>query len=262
MEEIDTPYAVFYPERYLFFSLGRTPTDELFVDKPPEGMETLTPDAFPFVLSIGWEDYVSGDTPFVNLMAQESPLLRNHQLAVVVDGYQAVGVIVKESFESSIARSALFMMIAKLEDVAIAVCRRDPVAAFHSLSEHRRKKASDLLIEQLKKRGEKSQLATHAHATRRFARGQTSNLPETAMSLALGTTTFADKGTILRKSKLTNGRSASEFTKVWDRIERLRNYCCHPDEFAELPYDLPELAAVLRSVEDLHAFLTENSKSG
>ena len=78
-------------------------------------------------------------------------------------------------------------------------------------------------------------------------------------SMMLDFTCLADKGLMLRKCKLTLELSASELKRLFEKAEKLRNWCVHPSDLslAEI-LSFDELRALLRTMSQVIEVLKEN----
>ena len=254
------PHAVFFPERELRDRLLRGEDDSLSLpveDSKYEDYDVAGWNPSGSVIEIDASRIVSADLPLLTLLARDDLTFNEYSFLLVVDGVGFSGVVTIESFEGVVARTALAAFVMELEFWSLELCHLFPFECLAALPQARRMQAHNRFKEYLTPSGKRPREKLNRRFAAAFQRGN--HYGSAVASMMLDFTYLADKGVMLRKCKLTLELSASELKRLFEKAEKLRNWCVHPSDLslAEI-LSFDELRALLRTMSQVIEVLKEN----
>jgi len=173
---------------------------------------------------------VSADTQaleLVKLFSKKSP-----HFYFVLQESQITGTIHYEDLLGSAFKLCLFALTLELETVALDLALQKPLDSWSVLSEGRREKATEVYRDRYKRQPDPERLP---------------------FDHLLGCTTFIDKGTILKKRRLTT-YGPDEIDSAFSEAARVRNSCAHTDpdkDFGRLLLDRASLLGFINKTEGM-----------
>jgi hypothetical protein len=165
------------------------------------------------------DEIASADTPALKLVHILAERPRSGIIVFVLEEDAIIGTVSPEMFWGPVFRLCLFALTLELEGAALAAAMRHPLASWNALSPGRRAKA-----EEIRKR-----LCSAEHRNRPLMHERAPLGP------LLATTSFADKGTIVAKTKLLEGWTRDGVKSLFGRAERVRNSCAHTRDTVDAP---------------------------
>jgi len=130
-------------------------------------------------------------------------------------------------------RLCMFALVLHLEDSALRLVKVSPKESWEALPEGRREKAEIV------------------YETRRSRAHEPTHLPFADL---LESTTFCDKGTIIRKLGLLPDVDEKTLKRIFRRAEEVRNTCAHTGlegSLASVPIERTDLAQFIREIKEL-----------
>ena len=245
------PHVVFFPERELRARLLKDEDGNFLL--PDEDSD----DERHSVGEVSSSRIMAADLPLLSLLTRDDLDLTDQSFLLVVDGVRLSGVVTIESLASVAARTALAAFVMELEFWSLELCHFFPSECLASLSEARQARVMQRFRDRLAHES-KSVTASLKHRLPAALRRGNDFLSAFASTL-LDVTYLADKGVMLRKCKLTLEPSASELKRLFQKAEKLRNWCVHPSESSLTQIlSFNELRALLRTISQVIEVLKEN----
>lgn len=205
------------------------------------------------MVQIGSGSFISSDTTLLRLLSTAS-FNDDNDFFVVLHELDWVGIITRSVLRHSLTKLCFMAIVFDLEETALRLIKLTEKECFRTLPVERQRKAFETMLHKRAHGGGERSSGTAIQLT--FADLEADSLDERHYSELLDATTFIDRGTMIRKARLTIELPNKQIERVFRRAERIRNDLAHPTD-ADYHYKPREFRDILLEVRQATQVISE-----